>query len=397
MQAPGGCGCCACSGRGLAGLEEPATVTAIAAAGLDRDAIGAFAGKVFQMARDSIVMAVAAVADEVGLFSLLAAAGKPLSAAELATAGGLSERYVLEICSCLSCAEWVEYDAAADTFSISPEHAKLLTDPIFPIGVGGWLQMVPALHRAVPGVAAATRAAETVTGVPMASFSEWGFTAGMDRMNTPGIIAGYVKKWLPMCPAAVAILEAGGAQVADLGTGCGAVAIALAAAFPACTVLGIDLDPYSIERAKAAAAPLGLSNLSFVCRDMAELAAGRFDLITNHDCIHDLKDPVGVLRVVRRALKPTTGLFFSSEPKSGENLAENLGPAMTVGYGISTMHCMTVSLAQGGLGLGFAFGPNKYASLAKEAGFDGFELVGDNGLNNFYQLSSTSAGASAGL
>ena len=70
---------------------------------------------------------------------------------------------------------------------------------------------------------------------------------------------------------------------------------------------------------------------------------------------------------------------------------------MTVGYGISTMHCMTVSLAQGGLGLGFAFGPNKYASLAKEAGFDGFELVGDNGLNNFYQLSSTSAGASAGL
>ena len=77
------------------------------------------------------------------------------------------------------------------------------------------------------------------------------------------------------------------------------------------------------------------------------------------DCIHDLVDPVGVLRTIRRALK-RDGIFFSSEPKSGETLADNLSPAMASGYGISTLHCMTVSLAHGGMGLGNAFGPKRY-------------------------------------
>ena len=36
---------------------------------------------------------------------------------------------------------------------------------------------------------------------------------------------------------------------------------------------------------------------------MGEIEPDTFDVITNHDCIHDLVDPVGVLRTVRRALK----------------------------------------------------------------------------------------------
>eukprot|EP01050_Picozoa_sp_SAG11_P020754 SAG11_NODE_3558_length_2374_cov_2.450549_1_plen_302_part_00 len=273
-----GCGCCcACSGRGLQAFTDadPAGVSSSVTAAPDRAKVGAFATKVVAMAKDAIVLGVAAVADEVGLFALLSAAPREggLTAAQLAAAGGLSERYVLEICACLACAEWIEYDKGTAGFSIDPAHAKLLTDPAFPIGVGGWLQMVPALHRAVPGVAAATRSAGAVTGVPFASFSEWGFTAGMDRLNSPGIAASYVKKWLPLCPAALALLE-GGARVADLGTGCGAVAIAIAAAFPAATIIGVDVDPLSIRRATAAAAPLNLSNLSFLCADMATLPAG---------------------------------------------------------------------------------------------------------------------------
>ena len=87
--------------------------------------------------------------------------------------------------------------------------------------------------------------------------------------------------------AAVAALEAG-AAVADLGTGCGAVAIALARAFPKATVVGIDLDHYSIERAEATAALFALPNLSFLCQDMAELPAASFDLITNYFAWADL-------------------------------------------------------------------------------------------------------------
>ena len=176
QQVPTGCGCCACTGRGLAGLDEPATSAAVAAAGIDREKVGAFAGplriamvdsshsepcrhiishvslkyaaadsvimiagKVLQMAKDAIVLAVAGVADKIGLFTLLATGGPNGSgqtAAALAKAGGLSERYVLEICSCLACAGWIDYDKATASFSIDPAHAKLLIDPTFPIGVG---------------------------------------------------------------------------------------------------------------------------------------------------------------------------------------------------------------------------------------------------------------------
>ena len=72
----------------------------------------------------------------------------------------------------------------------------------------------------------------------------------MDRLNTPGILSGYVRKWLPSSPDAVAKLEAG-CVVADLGTGCGAVAIALASAFPHSTIVGVDLDEFSIQSAEA--------------------------------------------------------------------------------------------------------------------------------------------------
>ena len=138
---------------------------------------------------------------------------------------------------------------------------------------------------------------------------------------------------------------------------------------------------------------------------MGEIETDSFDVITNHDCIHDLVDPVGVLRTVRRALKRDgarpniprpqsvsifldsvrvrAGVFFSGEPKSGENLGENLGSAMASGYGISTLHCTTVSLAHGGMGLGSAFGPKKYEGLVKEAGFLSFDTVGSNPMNNF--------------
>ena len=82
------------------------------------------------------------------------------------------------------------------------------------------------------------------------------------------------------------------------------------------------------------------------------------------------------------------GVFFSGEPKSGENLGENLGSAMASGYGISTLHCTTVSLAHGGMGLGSAFGPKKYEGLVKEAGFLSFDTVGSNPMNNFCERRS---------
>jgi hypothetical protein len=307
MMSCGGA-CCACSGRGLAGVfgADPSPPSAAGAAATplsdsDRAEVGEFAQRFVLMARDSIVLAVAAVADAVGLFAMLTDA--PLNTAQIADKGGLHLRYVQEICATLACADFISYDAATQGFSISAAKSKLLTDASFAIGVGGWLQMLPALYRAVPAVAAATLQPGKTTGVPFSSFSEWGFTAGMDRLNSPGIRAAFVSKWLPCAGDHIIRALEQGISVCDLGTGSGALAIALAVAFPKSSVLGVDLDAYSIARAEAAAANLSLSNLRFVVRDIASLAENQFDLVTNHDCIHDLVNPVSVLSAVRRALK----------------------------------------------------------------------------------------------
>ena len=86
------------------------------------------------------------------------------------------------------------------------------------------------------------------------------------------------------------------------------------------------------------------------------------------------------------------------EPRVGESLAENLKPAMAQAYGMSALHCITVSLALGGPGLGSGtFGPSKYEALATEAGFASFKLVGNNAMNNFYELKAPGGALPAAL
>ena len=66
-----------------------------------------------------------------------------------------------------------------------------------------------------------------------------------------------------------------------------------------------------------------------------------------------------------------------------ENLDHPLGPML---YGVSTLHCMTVSLALDGEGLGTAWGEQKARELLREAGFadpDVRQVEGDI-INSYY-------------
>jgi len=68
-------------------------------------------------------------------------------------------------------------------------------------------------------------------------------------------------------------------------------------------------------------------------------------------------------------------------------VAENLdNPIGTFLYTISCMHCMTVSLAQGGEGLGAVWGEQKALELLAEAGFRNVVVKKVEGdiFNNFY-------------
>ena len=99
-----------------------------------------------------------------------------------------------------------------------------------------------------------------------------------------------------------------------------------------------------------------------------------YDLITAFDAIHDQADPAGVLRRIRAVLAPG-GTFLMVDVCASSELADNVGiPMAPYLYTMSTMHCMSVSLAGGGPGLGTAWGHQLATRMLREAGFADVQL-----------------------
>jgi SAM-dependent methyltransferase len=348
---------------------------------MNKEAMRAFMGRFMEMTTGAAVMGVVAVADRIGLFSALAGA-EPLTLDGVAELTGLERRYLQEILATLSAAEILSFDEANDTYALPAEHAACLADEASPYFLGGWTQMVPALHGAIPGV---VRACREGGGVPYSDFGS-DMVEGIARSNAPGIRILLTRKWLPAMPDVVERLQSG-IRVADVGCGAGASTLTMARAYPSSTFTGYDVDALSIEKAQKAAAEEGLSNVSFErCGGEAIPAEPGFDLITTFDVIHDLVDPRGVLARFREALAEG-GTFMMVEPVAGDCLAENLSPAGALTYAMSTLHCMTVSLAHGGEGLGAAWGPKAAEDYCREAGFGRFRRLDvDNPFNAFYEV-----------
>ena len=152
--------------------------------------------------------------------------------------------------------------------------------------------------------------------------------------------------------------------MADIACGTGHALIVLARSFPASTFTGYDLDEHAIAWAEAAGA--GLANVSFEVTDIARLGmADRFDVVFVFDAIHDQAEPDVVLARISRALVPGGLLSCASRTRPG-TLAENLAnPMAPVLYSVSTLHCLTVSLAHGGPGIGTMFSEQHISEAAR--------------------------------
>ena len=170
-------------------------------------------------------------------------------------------------------------------------------------------------------------------------------------------------------PDVQALLERG-ADVADIGCGRARALINLARAFPASRYTGYDSFPLNVREAEANVAAAGLTDRVHIEeRDVAQGLPMQFDVITSFDVVHDAADPLGMLRAIRQALRPG-GRYVAVEPGIGERLEENIGMLGTLFYTSSLFYCMTVSLAEGGAGLGTAGLPeSKLRELCTQAGF----------------------------
>lgn len=347
---------------------------------LDRDKIEAFLDRFIGFASGAAILGLLAVADRSGLSSYLAEnpAG---TASEIAEGARLDERYVREILSGLAAAGVVEYDAESETFELPAEHALFIADETSPYFMGGWMDMLPSAMTQIEGVARAT-----VHGGGV-GFEEFGgsIIRGIDRGNSPSQKVFLTSRWLPAVPGLVERLEEG-IRVADVGSGSGTAAIAIAEAYPESRVFGYDVSPESLAVARGRAE--GVPNIEFhgYAADEIPVDPG-FDLITAFDVIHDLANPLAGITRIREALR-AGGQFLMMEPNLSSSLEENLDDHGALLYGISTLHCMTQSLARDGAGLGAAWGAERAEQLAREAGFTRFQPLDEvtNRFSAFYLL-----------
>jgi 2-polyprenyl-3-methyl-5-hydroxy-6-metoxy-1,4-benzoquinol methylase len=302
----------------------------------------------------------------------------PSTSAEIAAEAGLNERYVREWLGAMLTGGIVE-GAGGGRYRLPEEHAACLT------GVGSnfaiTAQFIPQL-AAVESLI--VDCFERGGGVPYAKYPRFHEVMAEDSGQT--VVAALEEKILPIVPGLIERLVRG-IDVLDVGCGRGRAIHRMASLFPRSRFVGMDISEEAIAAARADAHRLGLPNARFEARDCAGLAeAWAFDLVTAFDAIHDQAQPARVLSAIRHALRPE-GVFLMQDIRCSSHVHRNVDhPFAPLIYTISCMHCMSVSLAAGGPGLGAAWGEEKALEMLCGAGFRTVEThhLPHDPLNTYY-------------
>lgn len=305
----------------------------------------------------------------------------PSTSAQIADAAGLDERYVREWLGGMTTGRVVEYDADTAAYSLPAHRAGVLTRAAGPQNLAVVAQFLPLLGEVEQKIIGCFRAGG---GLPYREFPR--FHQLMAEESGAMYDASLVDVVLPLVDGLVERLRAG-ADVADFGCGSGHAINVMAQAFPASRFTGIDFSEQAIATGIREAADRGLTNATFESHDLSELDKPEaYDVITVFDAIHDQARPARVLENIYRALRPG-GVLLMADIKASSRLEENVGvPMSTYLYTTSLMHCMTVSLALDGAGLGTAWGTQLAIAMLGDAGFDDVRVaeIEADPINNYY-------------
>jgi 2-polyprenyl-3-methyl-5-hydroxy-6-metoxy-1,4-benzoquinol methylase len=351
-------------------------------AAIDPAKVEAFAGKVFGDTVGLMTTAMSSIGDRLGLFKELAARG-PATSVELAERTAINERYAREWLGAMASAGYLTYDPATGHFALPPEHAPVLAQESGPAFFGGVQEELVALVGLAEQIIGAFRHGG---GIPYKDFPP-SMYEGIERFTAGWFENLLVPVWIPAIPGLEEKLRRG-IRVADVGCGRGRAMIKLAQAFPESHYVGYDLYGSNVDEATAAARAAGAADR--VKYRQADVAAGLpepYDLITTFDVVHDAADPLGLLRAIRHGLKPD-GTYLCLEINCADTLEKNLNPLGALFYGCSVLLCTTVSLADGGAGLGtLGLHEAKLRELAEQAGFRQVRRVPlENPFNTLYEL-----------
>ena len=271
------------------------------------------------------------------LFDIMSALNNPSTSEEISLEAKLNERYVREWLGAMVVSRVIEYDAAHKTYWLDKEKMESLTSVSGSYNFAASMQWIPILAQVEDDI--------------INCFQKGG---GVHYDSLRGI------------------------SVLDIGCGSGHAINTMAARFPNSKFVGYDISEEAINKARSDGQQLGNKNVSFDVNDVSNLQTimkTDFDLVVAFDAIHDQRDPANVLKNIASIINPHGGIFLMQDILGSSSLEKNinhpLGPFL---YTISGMHCMTVSLAQNGAGLGAMWGKEKAIEMLKNAGFTNVQV-----------------------
>ena len=352
----------------------------------DFDAAGvvAFEKKLIDVLNGGALSLMLSIGHRTGLFDAMAGM-LPATSAEIAQKAGLQERYVREWLGAMTVSRIVKHDGEASVYVLPPEHAALITRAAPNGNLAVFAQYIALLGAVEDDI---VRCFREGGGVPYERFGRFHEVMAEDSGQT--VIPALIDHILPLEPGLIGRLEEG-IRVLDVGCGRGKALNLMARTFPNSRFVGYDLSEEAIAFAWQEAAEQGSRNVEFAARDLSDFdetaEPDAFDFVTTFDAIHDQANPLVVLQGIRRAVAPD-GVYLAQDIKGSShhygNIDHPIGPLL---YTISCMHCMTVSLAQGGEGLGAMWGREKALDYFRKAGFSDVrvhELKHD--IQNYYYV-----------
>jgi 2-polyprenyl-3-methyl-5-hydroxy-6-metoxy-1,4-benzoquinol methylase len=307
----------------------------------------------------------------------------PSTSEEIAQSANLNERYVREWLGAMVTANIVEYDPTKQKYHLPAEHAAFLTRAAGLNNIAVFTQYIALMGEVEQKI---IECFHKGGGVPYSAYPRF---QELQAEETARIFdARLLDSILPLVDGLEDRLKSG-IDVLDVGCGRGRAINTMARAYPKSSFVGYDISTEGIESARHEAIEWNLTNVKFEIKDTTTINEHeKYDLITAFDTIHDQAQPSKVLKEIYNALRKDSGVFLMQDIAASSHLHENMNnPLAPTLYTFSTMHCMTVSLAYNGEGLGTVWGKQKAEQKLGEAGFSHpieVKQIEDDILNYYY-------------
>ncbi|MGH2539884.1 MAG: class I SAM-dependent methyltransferase [Actinomycetota bacterium] len=330
--------------------------------------------RLFRSALGALDLFTVYIGERLGLYRSLADRG-PATSTELAERTGTAERYIRE---------WLEQQAAtgflgvddptADAlerrYAIPGDHVPVLADSEDVAFQAHHAIDIARVARSLPDVVEAFRTGGGAPALPWEpeGRAEWNRAVFLNRLG---------REWLPAIESVDRRLRAHpAAKIADLACGTGWSSIAMATAYPAVVVHGMDLDPDAIAIAREHATEWRVADrVRFSVADASEPVDPPYDLVTILEALHDMTRPVDVLRAAREMLTEEGSVVIGDE-RVEDSFAAPASERDRYVHGLSVVACLPDAMGDpGSAATGAVMRADTVRRYADEAGFREVEVL----------------------